>query len=104
MAFLTREIVRPYFKYDIKKDGYGMWMVGTIGSGAAAGALMAIMFQPFTYCTTRLQADVLSAPNATSRLFGGSIDLMKQTIRSDGFFALYRGVLPCLNGVYHAFS
>ncbi|KAI5120395.1 hypothetical protein M0805_000174 [Coniferiporia weirii] len=82
-----------------KSEGFGLWVVGNIASGAAAGASSSVFVYSLDYARTRLSADGKSATTGGKRQFNGLIDVYKQTLRTDGVAGLYRGFVPNVIGI-----
>jgi solute carrier family 25 (adenine nucleotide translocator) protein 4/5/6/31 len=78
-------------------DGYWIWFLSNIASGAAAGSLSLLFVYSLDYARTRLSNDLKNAKKGGQKQFNGLIDVYRQTIASDGLFGLYRGfVISCV--------
>jgi len=73
--------------YDPKKQP-GMFFMGNMASGSAAGATSLTFVYPLDFARTRLAADVGSGGE---REFNGLIDCLKKNMQKDGLAGLYRG-------------
>jgi solute carrier family 25 carnitine/acylcarnitine transporter 20/29 len=66
--------------------------VNELISGSFGGAAQVLVGQPLDTIKTRAQI-------APKEMFNGSMDILKQTIRKEGFFALYKGMFSPLVGI-----
>ena len=73
--------------YDPKKQP-GMFFLGNMASGGAAGATSLTVVYPLDFGRTRLAADVGSGKD---REFTGLVDCLKKCAAKDGVQGLYRG-------------
>jgi len=99
LNFAFRDRFKKMFGFKKDRDGYGMWMVGNLASGGAAGATSLLFVYSLDYARTRLANDNKSAKKGGSRQFSGLIDVYKQTLASDGIAGLYRGFGPSVLGI-----
>merc|ERR1719498_2304118 len=79
-----KKIFNPY---DAKKQP-GMFFLGNMASGGAAGATSLCFVYPLDFGRTRLAADVGSGKD---REFTGLVDSLKKCAAKDGIQGLYRG-------------
>ncbi|KAF9476878.1 mitochondrial carrier [Pholiota conissans] len=61
-------------------------------AGSVGGAAQVIVGQPLDTIKTRAQV-------ASKEIFNGPMDILKQTLRKEGFFALYKGMASPLIGI-----
>ena len=73
--------------YDKKKQP-GMFFLGNMASGGAAGASSLMFVYPLDFARTRLAVDV---GKAADREFNGLLDCLMKIAKSDGPLGLYRG-------------
>jgi len=73
--------------YNPKKQP-GMFFLGNMASGGAAGALSLCFVYPLDFARTRLAADVGSG---SEREFNGLVDCIAKVAKHDGVGGLYRG-------------
>lgn len=78
---------RTLCPYDKKKQP-GMFFVGNIASGGAAGASSLLFVYPLDFARTRLAVDVGAGGQ---REFNGLLDCIMKIAKSDGPVGLYRG-------------
>ncbi len=71
-----------------KKQQPGMFFIGNIASGGAAGASSLLFVYPLDFARTRLAVDVGSGGD---REFNGLVDCITKIAKSDGVSGLYRG-------------
>jgi solute carrier family 25 (adenine nucleotide translocator) protein 4/5/6/31 len=71
-----------------KKVQPGMFFIGNIASGGAAGASSLLFVYPLDFARTRLAVDVGSGGD---REFNGLVDCITKIAKSDGVSGLYRG-------------
>lgn len=74
--------------YD-KNSQPGMFFVGNIASGGAAGASSLLFVYSLDFARTRLAMDV--GKTGADREFNGLVDCITKIFKSDGFAGLYRG-------------
>lgn len=73
--------------YDPKKQP-GMFFLGNMASGGAAGATSLCFVYPLDFARTRLAADVGSGKE---REFSGLVDCLKKSVQKGGIGGLYNG-------------
>jgi hypothetical protein len=83
----------------IKRSRIGLFLLGNIASGGAAGATSLLFVYSLDYARTRLANDNKSAKKGGERQFNGLIDVYKKTLASDGIAGLYRGFVPSVVGI-----
>ncbi|KAI0343773.1 mitochondrial carrier [Trametopsis cervina] len=66
--------------------------VNELLAGSVAGAAQVLVGQPLDTIKTRAQI-------APKGMFNGPMDILKQTLRKEGFFALYKGMASPLIGI-----
>lgn len=71
-----------------KKKQPGMFFLGNMASGGAAGASSLLFVYPLDYARTRLAMDVKSGAD---REYQGLADCITKTMKTDGVNGLYRG-------------
>lgn len=99
LNFAFKDYYKSLFNYNKDKDGFGLWMMGNVASGGAAGATSLLFVYSLDYARTRLANDNKSAKKGGERQFNGLIDVYKKTLASDGFAGLYRGFVPSVVGI-----
>lgn len=82
-----------------KSEGFTLWVMANVASGAAAGATSSVFVYSLDYARTRLSADLKSAGPGGQRQFNGLLDVYKKTLKSDGVAGLYRGFVPNMVGI-----
>jgi len=88
LNFACKDAYKKVFcPYDPKKQP-GMFFVGNMASGGAAGATSLSVVYPLDFARTRLAADVGSGKE---REFTGLIDCLTKCAAKDGPIGLYRG-------------
>lgn len=98
LNFAFKDSFKQMFGFK-KSEQFGLWVVGNIASGAAAGASSSVFVYSLDYARTRLSADGKSSAKGGQRQFSGLIDVYRQTLRSDGIVGLYRGFVPSVVGI-----
>ncbi|CAD0092463.1 unnamed protein product, partial [Aureobasidium mustum] len=98
LNFAFRDTFKAMFAFEKERDGYWLWMVGNLASGAAAAATSLIFVYPLDYIRTRLANDVKDA-SSSERQFKGLVDVFEKTLTSDGIAGFYRGFLPSIIGI-----
>ncbi|KAG1767924.1 mitochondrial carrier domain-containing protein [Suillus occidentalis] len=98
LNFAFKDSFKQMFGFK-KSEQFGLWVVGNIASGAAAGASSSVFVYSLDYARTRLSADGKSSAKGGQRQFSGLIDVYRQTLRSDGIVGLYRGFMPSVVGI-----
>merc|ERR1711939_142058 len=102
LNFAFKDYYKQLFSFSRERDGYGMWMAGSLASGGAAGAPSLAFVYSLDFARTRLAADAKSAGKGGQggeRQFNGLADVYRKTIASDGIAGLYRGFLPSVVGI-----
>ena len=66
--------------------------------GGISGSINISITFPTEYVKTHLQLDESSSRQGQSRKYTGSIDCVRKTLKSHGFFGLYRGLSVLLLG------
>jgi len=66
--------------------------VNDLIAGSAGGAVQVLVGQPLDTIKTRAQI-------APKGMFKGPMDILGQTVRKEGFFALYKGMASPLIGI-----
>jgi solute carrier family 25 (adenine nucleotide translocator) protein 4/5/6/31 len=80
-----------------REDGYGMWFLGNMAAGGAAGACSLFFVYSLDYARTRLANDAKSSKGGGERQFNGLVDVYRKTLATDGIQGLYRGfVISCV--------
>lgn len=70
---------------------------GIIAGGITGGIEICITY-PTEFVKTQLQLDEGSAKSGHARKYSGPVDCIKQTVKKNGFFGLYRGLSVLLYG------
>ncbi|EHK40748.1 uncharacterized protein TrAtP1_004091 [Trichoderma atroviride] len=99
LNFAFRDKFKKMFGFKKERDGYGMWMLGNLASGGAAGATSMLFVYSLDYARTRLANDAKSAKKGGERQFNGLVDVYRKTLASDGIAGLYRGFMPSVAGI-----
>jgi len=99
LNFAFKDYFKKMFNFRRDKDGYGLFFLGNVMSGGAAGALSLLFVYSLDYARTRLAADNKSAKKGGERQFNGLLDVYKKTMASDGFAGLYRGFVISAVGI-----
>ncbi|KAI0761101.1 mitochondrial carrier domain-containing protein [Irpex lacteus] len=98
LNFAFKDSFKAMFNFK-RSEGFGLWVVGNVASGAAAGASSSVFVYSLDYARTRLSADNKSTKNGGQRQFTGLVDVYKKTLASDGIAGLYRGFVPSIVGI-----
>jgi len=89
LNFAFKDTYKKYLcPYDPKKQP-GMFFLGNMASGGAAGATSLTFVYPLDFARTRLAADVGKGDG--QREFSGLVDCLTKILKSDGVYGLYRG-------------
>jgi solute carrier family 25 (adenine nucleotide translocator) protein 4/5/6/31 len=99
LNFAFKDYFRRMFNFRRDKDGYGLFFLGNVMSGGAAGALSLLFVYSLDYARTRLAADNKSAKKGGERQFSGLMDVYRKTLASDGVAGLYRGFVISAVGI-----
>jgi len=99
LNFAFKDYFKKMFNFRREKDGYGLFFLGNVMSGGAAGALSLLFVYSLDYARTRLAADNKSAKKGGERQFSGLLDVYKKTLASDGLAGLYRGFVISAVGI-----
>nr|AAM97613.1 ADP/ATP carrier [Euplotes sp.] len=89
LNFAFKDTFKRYLNPYNKKTQPGMFFVGNILSGGAAGAASLCVVYPLDFARTRLAVDV--GKGEGSRQFNGLVDCIAKIAKSDGPLGLYRG-------------
>lgn len=90
MNFACKDFYKTWLcPYNPKKQP-GMFFLGNMASGGAAGATSLSVVYPLDFARTRLAADVGKGANK-EREFNGLVDCLKKVVQNDGIGGLYRG-------------
>lgn len=89
LNFAFKDTFKKYLNPYDKKAQPGMFFIGNILSGGAAGAASLCVVYPLDFARTRLAVDV--GKGEGSRQFNGLIDCITKIAKSDGPLGLYRG-------------
>jgi solute carrier family 25 (adenine nucleotide translocator) protein 4/5/6/31 len=88
LNFAFKDTYKKYLNpYDSRKQP-GMFFLGNMASGGAAGATSLTFVYPLDFARTRLAADV---GKGGQREFTGLVDCLSKIMKSDGVYGLYRG-------------
>ncbi|KAF5827405.1 mitochondrial carrier domain-containing protein [Dunaliella salina] len=92
---------KDYFKeligFSKIRDGYLLWFLGNVSSGAAAGATSLGIVYSLDFARTRLAND--AADSHQNRQFSGLWSVYKKTFATDGIAGLYRGFNVSVAGI-----
>jgi len=88
---------RIFIRHDSKTHP-GMFFLGSLLSGGAAGATSLLFVYPLDFARTRLGVDV--GKSADQRQFKGLMDCCGQIFKSDGITGLYRGFGVSVLGIF----
>lgn len=89
LNFAFKDTFKKYLNPYNKKTQPGMFFIGNILSGGAAGAASLCVVYPLDFARTRLAVDV--GKGEGSRQFNGLVDCIAKIAKSDGPLGLYRG-------------
>ncbi len=89
LNFAFKDTFKKYLNPYNKKTQPGMFFLGNIASGGAAGAASLCVVYPLDFARTRLAVDV--GKGEGSRQFNGLVDCLGKIAKSDGPLGLYRG-------------
>ncbi|CAI4230960.1 unnamed protein product [Auanema sp. JU1783] len=74
------------------------FLVGNLLAGGGAGVATFMFIYPLDFVRTRLAIDL--GKDKKDREFKGMFDCMRKIVRHDGFFGLYKGLLPSLQYIF----
>jgi solute carrier family 25 (mitochondrial adenine nucleotide translocator), member 4/5/6/31 len=77
----------------------GMFFLGNMAAGGAAGATSLMFVYPLDFARTRLAADVGKGKKGGEREFAGLNDCIRKIYKSDGPIGLYRGFVISVVGI-----
>jgi solute carrier family 25 (adenine nucleotide translocator) protein 4/5/6/31 len=98
LNFAFKDTYRQWFNpYDSKKQP-GMFAVGNILAGGAAGATSLLFVYPLDFARTRLAADI--GKGKETRQFKGLGDCLSQIVKADGPKGLYQGFMVSVLGIF----
>ncbi len=80
----------------VHKSDTKRFLPRSMAAGGATGGVSLILLYPWDFARTRVGVDISSGPN---RKFKGGIDCVRQTIKSHGFFGLYKGFDAAVIGI-----
>lgn len=89
LNFAFKDTFKKYLNPYNKKTQPGMFFIGNIASGGAAGASSLCFVYPLDFARTRLAVDI--GKSGSDRQFNGLLDCLVKIARSDGVLGLYRG-------------
>lgn len=89
LNFAFKDTFKRYLNPYDRKVQPGMFFLGNIASGGAAGAASLCVVYPLDFARTRLAVDV--GKGEGSRQFNGLVDCLGKIAKSDGPLGLYRG-------------
>lgn len=99
LNFAFKDTFKRYLNPYNKKTQPGMFFVGNIMSGGAAGAASLCFVYPLDFARTRLAVDVGSSKKGAERQFNGLADCITKIFKSDGPLGLYRGFNISVMGI-----
>jgi len=89
LNFAFKDTFKKYLNPFDKKKQPGMFFLGNVASGGAAGASSLCFVYPLDFARTRLAVDV--GKTGADRQFNGLVDCLAKVGKSDGPAGLYRG-------------
>jgi solute carrier family 25 (adenine nucleotide translocator) protein 4/5/6/31 len=89
LNFAFKDTFKKYLNPYDKKKQPGMFFIGNVASGGAAGASSLCFVYPLDFARTRLAVDV--GKTGADRQFNGLVDCLSKNFKSDGPLGLYRG-------------
>ena len=89
LNFAFKDTFKRYLNPFNKNTQPGMFFLGNIASGGAAGAASLCFVYPLDFARTRLAVDV--GKSGSERQFNGLVDCLAKITKSDGPLGLYRG-------------
>ena len=89
LNFAFKDVYKKWFNPYNPKTQPGMFFLGNMASGGAAGATSLMFVYPLDFARTRLAADVGKGDG--NREFTGLVDCLKKILDKDGPYGLYRG-------------
>jgi solute carrier family 25 (mitochondrial adenine nucleotide translocator), member 4/5/6/31 len=89
LNFAFKDTFKRYLNPFDRKTQKGLFFVGNVASGGAAGAASLCVVYPLDFARTRLAVDV--GKTGAERQFNGLIDCLAKVSKSDGVSGLYRG-------------
>jgi len=90
LNFAFKDTYKKYLNPYNPKTQPGMFFLGNMASGGAAGATSLTFVYPLDFARTRLAADVGKGDKG-GREFTGLVDCLTKIMKSDGINGLYRG-------------
>jgi len=97
MNFAFKDTYKKYLCPYNPKTQPGMFFLGNMASGGAAGATSLMFVYPLDFARTRLAADVGRGDGV--REFTGLVDCLQKIMKSDGVNGLYRGFRISVVGI-----
>jgi len=98
LNFAFKDTFKKYLNpYNSKKQP-GLFFMGNLLSGGAAGAASLFFVYPLDFARTRLAADV--GKGAGERQFQGLADCLKKIVKTDGVKGLYQGFVVSVYGIF----
>ena len=89
LNFAFKDTFKKYLNPFDKKKQPGMFFLGNVASGGAAGASSLCFVYPLDFARTRLAVDI--GKTGADRQFNGLVDCLAKVGKSDGAAGLYRG-------------
>lgn len=90
LNFAFKDTFKRYLNPYNKKTQPGMFFIGNVASGGAAGAASLCVVYPLDFARTRLAVDI-GKKTGGDRQFSGLGDCITKIFKSDGPLGLYRG-------------
>eukprot|EP01132_Coremiostelium_polycephalum_P002687 gene2687-3332_t len=97
LNFAFKDKYKKFFVRHSPKENPGMFFVGNLMSGGAAGATSLLFVYPLDFARTRLAADI---GKGEGRQFTGLGNCISTIYKKDGFFGLYRGFGVSVGGIF----
>jgi len=97
LNFAFKDTIKSLFKTAKDAPQYEKFAKNIL-SGGCAGSLSLMFVYSLDYCRTRLAND--AKVKGKEREFNGMVDVYVKTVKSDGFFGLYRGFVISCVGIF----
>jgi solute carrier family 25 (adenine nucleotide translocator) protein 4/5/6/31 len=98
LNFAFKDTFKKYLNPYSSKTQPGLFFMGNLLSGGAAGAASLLFVYPLDFARTRLAADV--GKGAGERQFQGLADCLKKIVKVDGLKGLYQGFVVSVYGIF----
>jgi len=91
LNFAIKDVYRDWFVGNTPPSETFRYSLMCLISGASAGATTLLLAYPLDFTRTRLATDI---GKAETRKYKGILHCLQHTVKTDGFFGLYRGFVP----------